>query len=358
MRCVWLDTLKGWGILFIVLGHIVGAGSHLASPDYRGIFDAAYKYFYAFHVPLFFCAAGMTFRTKTWREFFCAKWRRLLVPYFFWGLVSIFIYYFVSDVAGELFRGADRTGYYAGKTEPLSLSKALVNLVLGGWWPLGFTANSVLWFIPALFALECVSQGIARAVRSMWGWWLVAGAAWVLTVFACLPSPLPLGLGGVPKFLPYFVLGMSIGTKKGPMPERRFVWGGIGVALVVGFGVLAVLNPWQYFPHGIVQHMACFALTAGNIMAWLLVSQAFPLRSIAQCGIWSLGIMLLHKFPVVLLQNAFPPIRGLFAETLPLALFGTITVFVFAVVVSCLLCWGCLRWVPEALGGIRQKRPQ
>lgn len=28
---VWLDTLKGVGICFIVLGHIVGAGAHLSS---------------------------------------------------------------------------------------------------------------------------------------------------------------------------------------------------------------------------------------------------------------------------------------------------------------------------------------
>lgn len=357
MRCVWLDVLKGWGILFIVLGHIVGAGSHLALSDYRGFFDAAYKYFYAFHVPLFFCAAGMTFRKKAWGTFLYAKWKRLLVPYFFWGLVSIFAYYFIRDVADGSLRTFDMTGYYTGKTAPFPLGKTLLNLALGGWWPLGFAANSVLWFIPALFALECVSQGLARVVKPMWGWWLVGVGAWFLMVFLRIPFPLPWGLGGVLKYLPYFVLGMTLGTRAVPAPERRLVWGGVGVALALLFGGLAVWNPWQYFPRGVVQHMVCFALTMGNILAWLLMSQAFPLRLIAQCGVWSLGIMLLHKFPVLLLQNAFPPIRGLFAQSLPWALLGTGAVFVFSIAVSCLLSWGCLRWGPEVLGGTRQKRP-
>lgn len=354
MRRVWLDTLKGWGILFIVLGHIVGAGGHLASSECRGFFDAAYKYFYAFHVPLFFCVAGMTFRAKAWGGFFCAKWKRLLIPYFVWGLVSIAVYYLVSETAGTLLRAFDMTGYYVGKTDVLPLPKALANLALGGWWPLGFAANSVLWFIPTLFAVETVSQGLACVVRPAWGWWLVGVVAWLLSVFVCLPFPLPWGLGGVLKYLPWFVLGMAIGAGESPFPGRRLVVGGLGVALAIVFGGLAILNPWQWFPRGIAQHATCFALTAGNIVAWLLVSRVFPVRPIAQCGVWSLGIMLLHKFPVLLSQNAFPPLRGLFAGTFPQALFGTVVVFAFSIAASCLLCWGLLRWVPEVLGGIRQ----
>lgn len=347
-RSVALDVLKGWGILFIVLGHIVGAGSHLATGATQAFCDDGYKYFYAFHVPLFFVAAGMTFRQRPWGEYLRGRFFRLLVPYFVFGVVSILLYALLQGLSTALLTGYDTTGYYVRKTEALPWGRALLNLLLGGWWPLGFAANSVLWFIPALFSVELIAQAFARVFRGNGKAW--GGLAVVLWGIDCLvPMPrLPWGLSLVPEYLPYFVVGSLIGLAEWPGRQAVRRWAGVG--LIVAFGILAVLNPWQYFPKTVVQYALTVVLALGNVAGWWLLSQAMPLRWVAYCGASSLAVMLMHKFPVLFLQNACNPVRSLFAGGIGEALLGVALVFVFAV--GCCLLAGCLllRHFPWALG--------
>lgn len=347
-RSVGLDVLKGWGILFIVLGHVVGAGCHLATGTAQAFCEGAYKYFYAFHVPLFFVAAGMTFRQRTWGDFLQGKARRLLVPYLVVGIASILLYAGLQTVAEALLTGHDTTGYYAGKTEALPLGLTFLNLLLGGWWPLGFAANSVLWFIPALFSVELVAQGAARGLRNCrWAWLAVAILLWGLCAFFPMPH-LPWALSLVPKYLPYFIVGMLVGLRD--FSDRRTVPLVGGILLILGFGFLAVLNPWQYFPRTLGQHAYTILLTLGNIAGWWLLSLALPWRAVAFCGVSSLGIMLMHKFPVLFAQNLLAPVRNLFTDGVVAALLGTVAVTLFAVGVCLVAQVLMVRWVPWALG--------
>ena len=347
-RFVWLDVFKGGGILFIVLGHVVGAGSHLATGTTQAFCEGAYKYFYAFHVPLFFVAAGMTFRQRSWGDFLKGKFCRLLVPYFVFGLVSIFLYACLQSLSETVLKGHDTTGYYAGKTDALPLGVTFLNLFLGGWWPLGFAANSVLWFIPALFSVELVAQGISRGLRDCRGaWLLVAFLFWVVDALGPLPR-LPWALALVPKYLPYFIIGMLMGVREisGPCLLRV-----VGAVVLIGFFLVgAVLNPWQYFPRTVWQHAYTTLLTLGNIAGWWLLSQTLPWRAVAFCGVSSLGIMLMHKFPVLFAQNFLAPVRNLFTGSIPLAVAGTAGVTLFAVGMCFVAQMVIARWMPWALG--------
>ncbi len=118
-RNVGIDVLRGWGILFIVLGHIVGAGSHLSTGMAQDFCTAGYKYFYAFHVPLFFVVAGMTFRQLAWKDFLIRRAQRLLIPYFIFGLFSIALYWLMCSLSTQILQGSDTTGYYGGKAVAL-----------------------------------------------------------------------------------------------------------------------------------------------------------------------------------------------------------------------------------------------
>ena len=74
----WLDCLKGIGIFFVVLGHTVGV-----PPEIK-------KIIFAFHIPLFFWASGVTFKPGTADipvvDFIRKRFRTRMVPYFCFAL--------------------------------------------------------------------------------------------------------------------------------------------------------------------------------------------------------------------------------------------------------------------------------
>lgn len=74
-RLVWLDAAKGDGILLVLLCH---AGGWI---PYIGL------YMTVFYMPLFFIATGYTFSgSKTWQQDIKNKSKRLLIPYFAYGI--------------------------------------------------------------------------------------------------------------------------------------------------------------------------------------------------------------------------------------------------------------------------------
>ncbi len=240
-RTEWLDQFKGIGILFIVLGHLAGAAVHLSHDMTQAFFAGVYKYFYAFHVPLFFVVAGMTFKKQDWGRFLKNKFLRLLIPYFVFGLFSAIVYSFCSSSSAELLNATDTTGYYRSKTEGVSFCTQLLNLLLGGFIPNGFVGNSVLWFLPALFTVELTAQVLVRLRCSLIPGWTL-GVLFLIGSFSCfvwINTPrLPWSLHTIPKYLPYFILGAFIGL-------RNLRWGG-GRCLLLRQSSLFSLACWQF----------------------------------------------------------------------------------------------------------------
>ncbi|MGZ0080379.1 acyltransferase family protein [Methylomonas sp. YC3] len=117
-----INACKGFSILLVVLGHIQ---SPLGS------------YIYSFHIPLFFFIGGIFINPENSPiEFFKKNARRILLPYFLFGIVGL-----VVNSVKEIVLGRDRE----------SVFDELVGIF---WWMdidhlqhYGF----VLWFLPALF---------------------------------------------------------------------------------------------------------------------------------------------------------------------------------------------------------------
>ncbi len=347
-RIDWLDALKGIGIAFIVMGHIVGAWCHLGTGISSQVAMLSYKYFYAFHVPLFFVIAGMTFRARPWNDFFKGIGKRLIVPYLLFGVASILIYWCLYDVIVPLVLSSDSVGHYASKTGQLSLGTQILHLLVGGYSAESFTANSVLWFIPALVSVMLVGQALFSVLT--WKY------RWSVLIFLCIAlfwvklPWLPWGANLIPRYLPYFILGNLIGTRVVVSEKRTIALIG-AIGLIVVFGATAVWNPWQYFPKCMWQKFFNFMVATGNIFGWILLAQSFNLsKMVRYWGTQSMGIMLMHKFPVLFFQNFIPMSRALFAGALISGICGCFLVFVIAMAMTCGACWVIGRFAPWMLG--------
>lgn len=117
-RLSWLDSLRGFGIILITLGHL-------------GCFELLERYIYSFHVPLFFFISGYLYRrgTQPLKNYIKKKTMTIFVPFVSWTFLSTMV-----NVA---------LGY---NLRPL-VEKALT---IDG----KLTWNSPLWFLLVLYFVE------------------------------------------------------------------------------------------------------------------------------------------------------------------------------------------------------------
>ena len=350
-RLLWLDTLKGWGIAFSVLGHIVGAGVHLSEGTSQTFCAEAYRYFYTFHVPLFFCIAGMTLRPAPWGRFLYGRVRRLLIPYFVIGLLSVLAYALTIDLIAPILQNYGGA-YYEGRVTHPSIWASIKILLSGNifWSPL--VANKVLWFIPALFSVTLVGHCLAHVSQRWWAWTLFCVGALALMRWVPFPE-LPWCLNAVPHYLIYLAFGILLGQ---PVFDRlRWpVTLGLGLTCVIGFGALVVCGwPESWLPLlKLLWPFPLLFLVCGNIFGWFLLSRALPCRPLGVLGIASLGIMLFHKFPIILLQNVLPWGRALFQEGFLSMMAGVTVIFVISVVLSLIVYCLLLYYLPWLFGKV------
>lgn len=146
-RLSWLDMAKGYGMIAIILGHIL----------FRGPLRT---WLYSFHIPLFFFLSGFVFHSDVpFGKFLKKKSKSLLLPYLYLGMpMLVFIlagHYFVGD-----FTAADYRHYLTGFFFPRRL------------W--------TLWFLTVLFFLNVMFYAAFRSIRSEVGRLLFALACTVL----------------------------------------------------------------------------------------------------------------------------------------------------------------------------------
>ena len=133
-RILWLDALKGYGIILVMLSHTL---------PYNEIMGILYSGFMA----LFFMASGYTDNKMFTRDVVIRKSKSLLIPYFIYGVVecAFFDVVFAKQIT------------YQGGTihEWVGLIYARFCLYQYGTenniYFLPIEATSPLWFLPALY---------------------------------------------------------------------------------------------------------------------------------------------------------------------------------------------------------------
>jgi fucose 4-O-acetylase-like acetyltransferase len=135
VRYNWIDSLKGFGVILVILGHLP------TSPD-------LHKYIFSFHMPLFFFISGYLFNQKKYLQagkFITSRVRSLLFPYFSLTFVSYLIFMLTnySPSQGRFFLP------YEG-----NLSKTIYSTLYASFnfeHSYSVIFNGPLWFLPCLF---------------------------------------------------------------------------------------------------------------------------------------------------------------------------------------------------------------
>lgn len=226
-----IEAVKGLAILLVVFGHLVAR----QDPAGVGWYEPLRRAVYAFHMPLFLYLSGLVAvqsgflaqRRAALPRLAGRRARRLLVPFFGLGLLTVFG---KCALAGVLH--VDNV--------PAGLGAGMLDLL----WHTGRSPALSVWYLFVLFtmSLACVAllDGALYRIR-----WLLAGAL----VLFWLPFPAYVYLDRIFTFAPFFLLG-TLAAYSGPRWEvwmdRAWPWmlavfGGclVAVAVLPGGNIIA-----------------------------------------------------------------------------------------------------------------------
>lgn len=337
-RYPWADTLRGLLMLLIVMGHVAPEG-------------VLKHYAYAFHVPGFFLVSGYLFRFDEGAgSFLRRKARTLLLPYLAFSLISIGAYMLLGGVAAQ---------GLAVETAPRSLTGHLADMLYGSGARGGMKWNLPLWFLPCLFATQTVTWLILRlARRTSLSPAAICAALLALSLGAGAVNHHLLRITGLPLqletalyMLPFFLGGMLLrmaGDRA--LDALRSAPGQLaGVACVLLGGWLALRwNPRVDYVASVYNHYWVFLCAAAlSVAGCAALAQCLRCRVLDAVSRGSMAVLLMHKFPVVLLQLLLSkPLSagGWLSVVLTLAITAVSTAL-------CLLCGAVLeRLLPCLLG--------
>lgn len=133
-RNEYIDWLKGFAIILVVLGHCWTLD--------RGLFWLIYR----FHMPLFFCISGYLFNNKrNFKDFLKIKLKTLIIPYMIFFLISFFITYFLIT--------------------PISIKDVLKAFIFNGKY-LTTINNWAIWYLPLFFIQSIIFYFITKITNN------------------------------------------------------------------------------------------------------------------------------------------------------------------------------------------------
>lgn len=120
-RSIAVDVMKGIGIILVVLGHTVH--------------NDLCAWIYTFHMPLFFIAVGLFF--KSGNDIYLKRFKSILIPYFFFAILSYPYWRFLEMK-------------YRPLADDFNANAHFWDIF---WQTHQFEFNAVLWFLPCLFLI-------------------------------------------------------------------------------------------------------------------------------------------------------------------------------------------------------------
>lgn len=316
-RISWIDLAKCIGIVAIVLGHCSSGSLTCICFSFNSI--------------LFFVLAGMTFCRKkeetdhylsfnherTLKTFLYQTFQTLVVPYLFWGLVSILIY----SVVGRL-----TTNTLNMSQSHFGIGKNLIFLLYGNSDTGYFEWNRPLWFLPCLIMVELLWFLILKisqtSLKKKWFMWIVYGGIMLLSVanmifisYSGMKFVLPFELETAISMMFFFGIGLFLRNEILIDFVHKYILSGkkllpyffliCGISLTIFLSLVNGLTDTRsdYYSNVFIYILnalcACFFI--------LLITRIIDHSSwMEYIGQRTLAILVMHKFPIMFLRVFFP----------------------------------------------------
>lgn len=335
-RIQWIDALKGLGISLIVLGHVWS----LEQPP------MFYVWLFAFHVPVFFFAAGLTLKPdkSPLSGFLRRRGIQLMVPYLIFALLG-YAFYLIGY-------GLSRNLDVAPAAFDYGLWRPLIGIMEGRVGE-GRLVNSPLWFLPALLIALGITHGINRLVQphSLSLALIIGLSAGALSLAEQIVTPLGLSAGIIASL--FVQLGYEYRRRNYRFPSTQTPAAALFM-LTLLISALAFVNGAVGLAGPTLNHPVLFVIFALNGIALCVfaVRLAPPAvqRLLATIGHHSLAILVTHMLIIksikVLLSLGWGVSFAEIEHSLPLGL----TVLIVTVVLSIPTVWFIQRWLPWSLG--------
>tara|TARA_B110000238_G_scaffold198604_1_gene243593 strand:- start:4828 stop:5742 length:915 start_codon:yes stop_codon:yes gene_type:complete len=259
----WVDSLKGFAIILVVLGHISSPLSSLI---------------YSFHMPLFFIASGFFLNpTNELKSELIKSFKRLFKPFFIY-LTLGFIIEFLKR-------------FYLNR-EQLKLEDFTGALVYMDYDRLLGTYAFVLWFLPALFIGKTIIYLILKYSRFLILEILLIAIAFLIGYNFNFPFAIDDGLISAP----YIFIGYYFYKNKDVLTNKT-----TAVVLLIPlilisliYGVPDLNMSTKYFEAILINLIWTCTL---SLLLFILFSKLkFNLKALEYLGINSLIIFLIHPY--------------------------------------------------------------
>ena len=219
-----IDILRGVTIILIVFGHITRT-------------NWLNQYIWSFHIPVFFVLSGFLYtpdKFATFGAFIMRKFNGLIMPYFFFGVLT-YLYWLFAE---SRLKGTD-----------LSALEQLLGLFYGSRYKNFLDFNGPLWFIPCLFTMEIVFFFIEKLKRLL-AIFIVCVVLFMFGVISKNLCPwLPFGICAASIGIIFYGVGYLLRPLKQKIEEGK-IWVSahkiqtiMGIAIFVGLQVL--LTPYS-----------------------------------------------------------------------------------------------------------------
>ena len=301
---IWIDVLKGLGILLVVAGHVFE--------------DEPRRYIFMFHMPLFFLVSGYLFRPDAdEKSFFLKKARHLLLPY-----AAFLLLFFVP----ELLEAARHLLFHGPGNAQMLKATLWGGRRLQGW-------GAVFWFVTCLFATQQLMNWLFKRWRPpVVGLAMLPllGLAYVNARY--FPSAsLPLDLNVVLMAAPLFYLGWLCRDRQLVLPAPWALAGAaLGAALIAaGYdNSFDMKNAAYGIPVVTLASAVCASALLMRAARWL-AQFGWPARALSRLGAASMVIMYVHQPVQLTLVQEFgvddPWLRLACALVIGLLLFGLLS---------------------------------
>ncbi|GKX66103.1 acyltransferase family protein [Inconstantimicrobium mannanitabidum] len=274
MRYKELDTLKGIGILLVLLGH-----SFIVYPinviDHNQTSQLIHAYIYSFHMPLFFIISGFLYnvaRTKqqSYKDFAVNKAKRLLIPYFFITIVDMIPRMLLPALVNQ-------------KTDFVD---AIEKIVISG----GF-----IWFIYTLFFVFMIFHLIKGIFNLSYGKYVFLAVLIMLDLFKDnIPHIELFTMNKVIFYLIFFSIGYIIKDNydmiKNVLSKN---------VIVILAAIIFLLTAFRYDTNEVLSIIIPFL---GIYIAWFIclkLKEGKISKFLQECGQFSLQIYVLEGFFLV-----------------------------------------------------------